>query len=97
MPLPRLHGGPHPNDLDSLDGAVGVYEDAALREPPSLRRIGWSADWGYAAVDPEVRRVSFEAAKALASALGVELVEQHPGSPTQCQRGTSLRLPAMSC
>jgi aspartyl-tRNA(Asn)/glutamyl-tRNA(Gln) amidotransferase subunit A len=71
--------GPHPNDLDSLDGAVGVYEDAVLAEPPPLRRIGWSADWGYAAVEPEVRRVAHEAAKALASALGAELVDANPG------------------
>lgn len=71
--------GPHPNDLDSLDGAVGVYEDAALREPPRLRRIGWSADWGYAPVEPEVRRVAHEAAQALAGALGVELVHADPG------------------
>ena len=71
--------GPHPNDLDSLDGAVGVYEEAALRQPPRLRRIAWSADFGYAAVEPEVRRVAEAAARALASALGVELVEAHPG------------------
>jgi aspartyl-tRNA(Asn)/glutamyl-tRNA(Gln) amidotransferase subunit A len=71
--------GQHPNDLDSLDGPVGVYEDAARREPPKLRRIAWSADLGYAAVDPEVRRVAGAAAKALAAALGVELVEANPG------------------
>jgi aspartyl-tRNA(Asn)/glutamyl-tRNA(Gln) amidotransferase subunit A len=32
-------------------------------------------------VDPEVRRLAFEAAQALAGALGVELVEEGPGFP----------------
>jgi len=58
---------------------VGVYEQAAMSEPPRLRQIGWSADWGYAAVEPEVRRLAFEAAQSLAEALNVELVEAHPG------------------
>ena len=71
--------GPHPNDLDSLDGPVGVYEQAAMSVPPRLQQLGWSADWGYAPVEPEVRRVAFEAAQALAEALNVELVEAHPG------------------
>lgn len=71
--------GPHPNDLDSLDGPVGVYEAATLAPPPKLRRIAWSADLGYAAVEPEVAGICLEAAKALASALNVELVEANPG------------------
>jgi len=73
--------GPHPNDLDSLDGPVGVYEQAVLAGPPKIRRIGWSPDLGYAVVDPEVVRVAGEAARALASALGAELVEAGPGFP----------------
>lgn len=71
--------GPHPNDLDSLDGPVGIYEAAAVAEPPRLRRIAWSADFGYAAVDPEVRRVAGAAARAFADAVGAELVEANPG------------------
>ncbi|MBA4179886.1 MAG: amidase [Anaerolinea sp.] len=71
--------GPHPDDLDSLDGPVGVYEAATLAPPPKLRRIAWSADLGFAIVDPEVEAVCLAAAKALASALGVELVEACPG------------------
>ena len=71
--------GPHPNDLDSLDGPVGVYEAAALAPPPRLQRIAWSADLGYAVVDPEVEAICLAAANALASALGVELVEAGPG------------------
>jgi len=71
--------GPHPDDLDSLDGPVGVYEAATRREPPVLRRIAWSADLGYASVDPEVVRVAETAARRMADILGVELVEAHPG------------------
>ena len=71
--------GPHPNDLDSLDGPTGGFEAAVLGEPLRLRRIAWSADLGYAVVDPEVVRVAFSAAKALADAVGAELVEAHPG------------------
>ncbi len=71
--------GPHPNDLDSLDGPVGVYERAAMTPPPRLRRIAWSADLGYATVDEQVVAIAREAAKALADALGVELVEADPG------------------
>jgi aspartyl-tRNA(Asn)/glutamyl-tRNA(Gln) amidotransferase subunit A len=71
--------GPHPNDLDSLDGPVGVYEAATLAPPPKLRRIAWTPDLGYAVVDPEVAAICLEAATALASALNVELVEANPG------------------
>ena len=76
-----IAAGPHPNDLDSLDTAPGGYEAAVMAGSPRLRRIAWSADLGYAAVDPEVVRVAFEAARALAVATGAELVEAHPGFP----------------
>lgn len=71
--------GPHPNDLDSLDAPGGGYEEAALGSMPRMRKIAWSSDLGYAAVDPDVRRIAEEAARALADSLGVELVEAHPG------------------
>ena len=71
--------GPHPNDLDSLDGPTGVYERAAMTAPPKLRRIAWSGDLGFAVVDEQVTAIAFDAAKALARALGVELVEADPG------------------
>jgi aspartyl-tRNA(Asn)/glutamyl-tRNA(Gln) amidotransferase subunit A len=41
--------------------------------------VGWSADLGYAAVDPEVARVARAAAERLAAAVGAELVEASPG------------------
>lgn len=71
--------GPHPNDLDSLDGPVGIYELAAMTAPPKLRCIAWSKDLGFAAVDEQVQAVALEAARAMAEALGVELVEADPG------------------
>jgi Asp-tRNA(Asn)/Glu-tRNA(Gln) amidotransferase A subunit family amidase len=71
--------GPHPNDLDSVADTSTGFEDAALAGPPSLRRIAWSKDLGYAAVDADVARLAEEAARALASALRVELVEAGPG------------------
>lgn len=71
--------GPHPNDLDSLDGPIGVYERAAMSAPPKLRRIAWSGDLGYAVVDEQVCAIALDAARALAAALGVELVEADPG------------------
>jgi aspartyl-tRNA(Asn)/glutamyl-tRNA(Gln) amidotransferase subunit A len=71
--------GPHPDDLEVLDGPTGVYEAAALAPPPRLRRVAWSADLGYAAVDPEVARVARAAAERLAAAVGAELVEASPG------------------
>ncbi len=71
--------GPHPNDLDSLDAPGGGYEAAALGGVPRLRKIAWSGDLGYAAVDPDVLRLAEAAALALAGALGVELLEAHPG------------------
>jgi aspartyl-tRNA(Asn)/glutamyl-tRNA(Gln) amidotransferase subunit A len=71
--------GAHPNDLNSLDSEFRGYEAAVLAEPPRLRRIAWSEDLGYAAVDPEVARVARAAAEALAKAVGAELVDANPG------------------
>ncbi|MEJ5222212.1 MAG: amidase family protein, partial [Tepidiforma sp.] len=39
----------------------------------------WSADLGYAAVDPDVARVARAAAERLAAAVGAELEEAQPG------------------
>ena len=42
-------------------------------------RVAFSEDLGYAAVDPEVRRIAREAAQVFASDLGCEVEEAHPG------------------
>lgn len=71
--------GPHPNDLEALDGEKGGYEAAVLDGRPRVRRLAWSDDLGYAAVDAAVKQVAAVAAQALADALGAELVEAGPG------------------
>ena len=73
--------GPHPDDLDALDSTGHAFEAAVLAEPPRLKRVAYSEDLGYAAVDPEVISVTRAAAAALAEVLGAELVEAGPGFP----------------
>ena len=73
--------GPDARDRHSLpDEGVGWMEAA---RPGDLRglRIAYSADWGYAAVDPEVRRIVGAAVKAFESDLGCIVEEAHPGFP----------------
>ncbi len=69
--------GPHPDDPEVLDGPTG-FEAAVLGPAPRLRRLAWSADLGYAAVDREVVRVARAAAERLAAAVGAELEEATP-------------------
>ncbi|MFN0096874.1 MAG: amidase [Dehalococcoidia bacterium] len=71
--------GPHPGDLHALDAPAGGYEAAVLRGAPRVRRVAWSRDLGYAAVDPEVQAVARAGAEVLAAAVGAELVEANPG------------------
>jgi len=71
--------GPHPNDLEALDSTGLDFEGAATGPAPRVRRIAYSADLGYAIVDPEVIDLTRKAAAALAGALGAELVEANPG------------------
>ncbi|WP_277976345.1 amidase [Pantoea endophytica] len=58
------------NDVDWL---------ASLDKPWSGLRIAFSADFGYIAVDPEVRDVVTQAARRFARELGAELDEVDPG------------------
>ena len=64
-------------DRTSWGGPGGYRAALDAPSPPDLR-VAWSADLGYAAVEPEVARVAEQAAVALADALGVELVRDHP-------------------
>lgn len=59
------------DDIDWIDAA----------KPRDIRglRVAYSADWGYAAVDPEVRRVVGEAARVFERELGCIVEEAHPG------------------
>lgn len=58
------------NDVDWL---------ASLDNPLSGLRIAFSADFGYIAVDPEVRDIVTQAARRFARELGAELDEVDPG------------------
>jgi aspartyl-tRNA(Asn)/glutamyl-tRNA(Gln) amidotransferase subunit A len=51
---------------------------AALEGPGRRLRITWSPDFGYVAVDPEVRRITGEAVRRLAGALDCDVDERTP-------------------
>jgi aspartyl-tRNA(Asn)/glutamyl-tRNA(Gln) amidotransferase subunit A len=67
--------GPHDTDRLSLPPPAVRYEEAIETLPTGGLRIGWSADLGFAAVDPEVAELSRAAAQDVADAAGVELVD----------------------
>jgi aspartyl-tRNA(Asn)/glutamyl-tRNA(Gln) amidotransferase subunit A len=64
-------------DLSSLP-ATGIDYLSALDQGLHGLRVAWSPDWGYAAVDPEVRRLTAAAAKRFTD-LGCHVEEAHPG------------------
>jgi aspartyl-tRNA(Asn)/glutamyl-tRNA(Gln) amidotransferase subunit A len=62
--LLSVMAGPDERDPQSLPDTGEDFAGATARE--SLRlRVAWSADLGYAAVDPEVRSLCAAAAKSL--------------------------------
>ncbi|WP_236675102.1 amidase [Piscinibacter sp. HJYY11] len=71
--------GPDPRDRYSIPAADFDYLEAA--QPSSLKglRIAYSEDWGYAAVDPEVRRVVSEAVAVFEKELGCHVERANPG------------------
>ncbi len=69
--------GPDPRDLGSLP-ADGTDYLALLDRDIAGLRVAWTPDWGYAAVDPEVRRITEAAAKRFADA-GCTVEEDAPG------------------
>ena len=54
------------------------YVDAARGDIKGLR-VAYSEDWGYAAVDPEVRRIVGDAVAVFESDLGCTVERAHPG------------------
>ena len=70
--------GPDPRDRYSIPAADFDYVDAVGEGIEGLR-IGYSEDWGYAAVDPEVRRVVSEAVKVFDNDLGCTVERADPG------------------
>ena len=72
--------GPDERDRLSLPKEPGFDPMGALGEElPRGLHIAYSPDWGYAAVDPEVRRVVGEAARVFEDDLGCTVEEAHPG------------------
>ena len=71
--------GPDPRDRLSIPAGDVDWLGAARAGDLRGKRIAYSADWGYAAVDPEVRRVVGEAVRVFESDLGCIVEEAHPG------------------
>jgi aspartyl-tRNA(Asn)/glutamyl-tRNA(Gln) amidotransferase subunit A len=64
-------------DLSSLP-STGVDFLSGLDQGIQGLRVAWSPDWGYAAVDPEVRQLAETAAQRFTE-LGCHVEEAHPG------------------
>ncbi len=77
--LSVIASGPDMRDRYSIPGPE--FDWNVVAAPGSLKglRVAYSADWGYAPVDPEVRRVVGEAARAFETELGCIVEEAHPG------------------
>ncbi|HLW61702.1 MAG TPA: amidase [bacterium] len=72
--------GPDPRDLSSLP-ADGTDYLAELDRGVSGLRLAWTPDWGYAPVDPEVRRIAEAGVKHFADA-GCRVDAATPGFPS---------------
>lgn len=70
--------GPDPRDRFSLPEAAFDWMDCLDGDLRGLR-VAYSADWGYAAVDPRVRRIIGEAVKVFERDLGCVVEEANPG------------------
>jgi Asp-tRNA(Asn)/Glu-tRNA(Gln) amidotransferase A subunit family amidase len=69
--MQKVTAGPHPHDHDSLRGAVRLPDRAAAIKG---MKIAWSMDFGYAEVDPDVRRNTLAALEVF-KGLGATLTE----------------------
>src|SRR3954468_15719902 len=83
--------GPSSYDKFSLPSAGVRYEEAIETLDVRGRKALWSADLGYAVVDPEVEELAHAAAIELAEAAGLELVERdlHFTDPTKVWQGVN--------
>jgi aspartyl-tRNA(Asn)/glutamyl-tRNA(Gln) amidotransferase subunit A len=70
--------GPDPRDRHSLPAASFDWLECLKGDLKGLK-VAYSPDWGYAAVDPRVRRIVGEAARVFESDLGCSVEEAHPG------------------
>jgi aspartyl-tRNA(Asn)/glutamyl-tRNA(Gln) amidotransferase subunit A len=72
--------GPDDRDRFSLPGPEFDWTDV-LQGGLRGRRVAYSPDWGYAAVDPAVRRIVGDAVRVFADDLGCIVEEVTPGWP----------------
>lgn len=70
--------GADPRDRFSLPDASFDWMET-LKGDLKGKKVALSIDWGYAAVDPEVRRIVTEAARVFETDLGCTVEEAHPG------------------
>ena len=70
--------GPDPRDRHSIP-TCDIDWMGALKGSLKGLRIAYSADWGYAAVDPQVREIVGKAVKVFERELGCIVEEAHPG------------------
>ena len=70
--------GPDDRDRHSLPAANFDWTECLKGDLRGLK-VAYSPDWGYAAVDPEVRRVVGEAVTVFERDLGCVVEEAHPG------------------
>lgn len=70
--------GPDPRDRLSLPAASFDWMECLKGDLKGLK-VAFSPDWGYAAVDPAVRRIVGEAVKVFERDLGCTVEEAHPG------------------
>jgi Asp-tRNA(Asn)/Glu-tRNA(Gln) amidotransferase A subunit family amidase len=78
--LLRVMAGPDPRDPTSIDSPPEDYTVAVTWPFPALKglRVAWSADFGYAPVDPEVRQLTTAAAERFGE-FGCHVEAVHPG------------------
>lgn len=70
--------GPDPRDRHSLPAADFDWLECLKGDLKGLR-VAYSPDWGYAAVDPQVRRIVGAAASVFERDLGCSVEIAHPG------------------
>jgi aspartyl-tRNA(Asn)/glutamyl-tRNA(Gln) amidotransferase subunit A len=74
----QVLAGPDPRDRFSIPAAPYDWRETVKGDISGLR-VGFSIDWGYAAVDSEVRRLVTDAAKVFETDLGCTVDEVVPG------------------
>lgn len=78
--LMSVIAGPDPRDRNSLPAFESQWEDTVKGGIEGLK-VGYSADWGYAAVDPQVRTIVDDAVKVFEQQLGCAVETVVPDWP----------------